>query len=80
MTEPIEAPAFTIPGVPQSITREQYLALISAVGLDVRKCRTLEFRTDGIYAEVLDRDENNATRIDRTRDEAIIHRVYIPVV
>lgn len=72
----------TIPGVPESITNEQYLGLVAGAGFDVRHVRKLEFRTDGIYAEVYHHDENgsryHADCPDHT--EAACHRVWIPVV
>jgi hypothetical protein len=69
-----------IDGVPESITRAEYVALIESVGLDVKDLRSLEFRLDGIYADVYDRDDEGRLRIDVQRDEAIVNRVYIPVV
>lgn len=65
--------------VPTSITRAQYCALIAATGLKVNDLRNLEFRMDGIYAEVYDRDEKGRLRFDKTRDEAIVNKVFIPV-
>jgi hypothetical protein len=67
-----------IDGVPESITRAEYLALIESVGLDVKDLRSLEFRTDGIYAEVRARDTDRKLVID-SRNEMATHRIYIPV-
>ena len=69
-----------IDGVPESITREQCTSLIAAIGFNVMDVRRLEFRIDGIYADVYDRDDKGHLRIDEQRNEAIVNRVYIPVV
>ena len=69
----------TITGVPESLTREQYVSLIESVGFDVKDLRTLEFRMDGIYAEVMDRDESGRLHLDAARDEVVTNRVFIPV-
>lgn len=68
-----------IPGIPESITRDKYRTLLSAAGLVAEDLRSLEFRADGIYAEVLAKDESGRTRIDRANNEVVIHRVFIPV-
>jgi hypothetical protein len=68
-----------IDGVPESITRADYLALIESVGLDVKDLRSLEFRMDGIYAEVRARGADGKLVIDVGRDEMATHRIYIPV-
>jgi len=69
----------TITGVPESLTREQYVSLIESVGFDVKDLRSLEFRMDGIYAEVMDRDESGRLHLDEARDEVVTNRVFIPV-
>jgi hypothetical protein len=69
-----------IDGVPESITRERYASLIAAVGFNVTDLRRLEFRLDGVYADVYDRDDKGHLRIDEQRNEAIVNRVYIPVM
>ena len=68
----------TITGVPESLTREQYTALIESVGFDVKDLRRLEFRVDGVYAEVFERTDRGI-RLDTQKDEAIVNRVFIPV-
>lgn len=69
----------TIAAVPESITRHQYLDLIASVGFDVTDLRRLEFRTDGIYAEVFYRNEHGRQIIDPARNELVVDKVYIPV-
>lgn len=65
-----------VEGVPESLTREQYLSLIRSVGFDPRELKSLEFRMEGIYATV------RTNRIEMAPDEPDVeatHRVYIPV-
>ncbi len=68
-----------VSNVPESITRADHVALIASVGFEVNGLRSLEFRLDGVYAEVYDRDEEGRIRLDVNRDEAIVNRVFIPV-
>jgi hypothetical protein len=68
-----------IPGVPESITRQQYCDLVAAVGFEPKQVRSLEFRMDGIYAVIKDVDENGRDRIDRDRNEVVTNTVYVPV-
>jgi len=67
-----------IPGVPESITRKQYLDLFDAAGIDPRNTKELMFCTDGIYATVFARDENGARVIDPVQGP-MNHAIYIPV-
>lgn len=72
--------SITIDGIPETITRSQYLGLMTAVGLDVKKLTMLEFRMDGIYATVKASDENGRDIIDYGRNEVVKHHVFIRVV
>lgn len=67
-----------LPGVPESITRKAYLALIESLGLETKDLRSLEFKHNAIYAEVIARDEHG----DRyaVGDEIATHRVCVKVV
>lgn len=69
----------TIVSVPESLTKEQYTSLVESVGFAPSDVRRLEFRHDGVYAEVFDRDENGRIRMDRQADEVVVNRVWIPV-
>lgn len=71
--------AKTITGVPESITRDQYLSLINSVGFDANEIRELTFATDGIHAEVFERDTNGHPRIDDDGMSVVINSVFIPV-
>lgn len=68
-----------VEAVPESITREQYVSLVSAVGFDVKDLKSLEFRQDGIYAEVYFRDEEGRMVIDQPAGDVVVNRVYVPV-
>lgn len=67
-----------IEGVPESITRADYLSLVAAVGLDVSRVKQLEFRGDGIYATVFAAGPNGERVVEGT--ECVTHRVHVPVV
>lgn len=66
-----------IDGIPESITRDDYRTLIESVGLTVEALASLEFRPDGIYAEVIARDENGKMIADG--EDVARHRVFIKV-
>ena len=70
--------AKTIPGVPESFTREQYLALFEALGLDPNEVFTLHFDVNGVHAVVFERDEegHNVPLNDGTCAK---HTIFIPV-
>lgn len=67
----------TIEGVPESITREQYLSLMSAVGLDPTHLVKLEFHVDGIYALMYALDPSGKMVV--SADELVKNGIYIPV-
>jgi hypothetical protein len=66
-------------GVPASISHEDYLGLMRAVGLDPKNLRHLEFQRDGIYAEVVARNPEGHLLLDDD-NELATHKVFIPVV
>lgn len=71
-----------IEGVPESFTREQYVALFDAVGLSPYNIMSLEFRAEGVYAVVFERDaEGQRILIDHTGEDGgwAKHRIFIPV-
>ena len=67
-----------IPGVPESITREQYKALFEAAGIEPRNTIELTFCADGIYALVMARDEHGDRVVDPVKGP-MNHTIYIPV-
>lgn len=72
-----------IPGIPETITRAEFLALQTAIGLPVEDVVSLEFRRDGVYAEVYAKDDNGEPlTADKPGDEyaPAIHKVFIRVV
>lgn len=68
----------TIAAVPESLTQDQYTSLIESVGFVAKDLRSLEFRTDGIYANVIERNERGFAVLDRDADE-VVTKVFIPV-
>ena len=66
-----------IPGVPESLTRAQYVSLFAAAGINPNRTLELSFRADGIYATVFVLDDNGAKMIDG--DSLAKHSIYIPV-
>ena len=68
-----------VDAVPASITREAYSALVAAAGFTVDDLVSLEFRSDGIYAEVYARDESGAVLFDRAQNETVRNRVFVPI-
>ncbi|ERI39188.1 hypothetical protein M707_02745 [Arthrobacter sp. AK-YN10] len=69
----------TIPSVPESITRDAYVALFTSLGIDAMNTKELSFRPDGVYATVFERTENGALVIDEIEGCAVKNVVYIPV-
>lgn len=70
---------FTLDAVPQCISRDRYVELIRALGLDPTNVKRVEFRTDGVYVEVMYRNERGAQQLDEYANDVVHHRVYIPV-
>lgn len=71
----------TISGVPESITRADYLALIGAVGFDPHDLVELTFGRNGIYAVVKARNAEGKHYEDPLeRNSLAKHRIVIPVV
>ncbi len=68
----------TIQGVPESITRQQYVDLVRAVGFDTAAVMSLEFAVDGIHAIVKERKDGRDV-IDLSRNGVVTNHVYIPV-
>lgn len=69
----------TITAVPESIPRAQYLDLVRSLGFDPADIRKLEFRIDGIYAAVYERNDRGQLVIDKTTEDIVLNQVWIPV-
>lgn len=67
----------TIAGIPDYITREQYLDLFAACGVEPRQVVELRMAHDGIHVLVFALDEHG-NRI-AGRDGYEKHRIFIPV-
>lgn len=68
-----------IPGVPESISRADYIKLIEASGIDPAQMLELNFKADGIYATVFALNDEGRRTLDRSSDGLNKHIVYIPV-
>lgn len=74
----LEAPkSKTISAVPESITRADYAALMERFGFVASDISSLRFAADGVYAEVIERDADDAPRVDG--DHLALTTVYVPV-
>lgn len=69
----------TIQGVPESISRAEYIAMFEQIGIDPRYSKSLEFHPDHIEAVVFERNPDGARVFDDRRGECIKHRISIPV-
>jgi hypothetical protein len=72
-----------VPGVPDSIRREAYLAMLASLGLNPHDLRRLEFCVDGVHAEVFARTPTGGLKIDthpdRSEDAIATHVLFIPI-
>lgn len=66
-----------IPGVPESLTRAEYISLFDAVGISPDRTLELRFRPNGIYATVVALDDDGIRMIDG--DSLAKHEIYVPV-
>lgn len=64
---------------PETITREAYVALAVSAGFKTKDLISLEFRSDGIYAEVKAYDGDGKLLVDHAKHEVVTHRVYVRV-
>jgi len=64
----------TIEGVPEFLTRDQYVAIFAAFGFSPEDISELRAANDGVHALVFVRDENGRRHYPSTK-----HRVFIPV-
>ncbi|WP_102508094.1 hypothetical protein [Sanguibacter massiliensis] len=71
--------SITIPGVPEFLTREQYLAPLRAIGFDPADIREIRYAHDGVHALVIARDEHGRKRLDPNGSGYYKHRVFIPI-
>ncbi len=73
-----------IPGVPESLSREQYLSLFHGVGIDPARTLSLRFLADGVEAVVFEVDErgNKVLANDPENPDGgswAKHTIHIPV-
>ena len=67
----------TIPGVPESVTREQWLSFFTAVGITPELTKSLCFEPEGIYATVFEVGPEGHRIL--TNDSFAKHTIFIPV-
>lgn len=69
-----------IEGIPESISREDYLSWFAHCGFTPRSIASLKFTGKGVYAKVFELDENGAKIMAGGPDfGAVVHSVFIPV-
>lgn len=75
------ANSVSIDAVPESISREDYVWMLAAVGLNPCDLTEVRFSTKGVYATVFARDAEGRRILDRVDGEDRIakHEVFIPV-
>ena len=72
--------SITIPGVPEFLTREQYLAPLRAIGLEPERLVEIRYARDGIHALVTATLPGSlAAYVDPCRNDTYKHRVFIPI-
>lgn len=70
----------TIPGVPESLTGEQFASLFTAVGINPEDTTELSFRCDGIYAIVFERTPEGGRMVHADGSGFVKHEIFIPVI
>lgn len=70
----------TIPGVPESLTREQFTSLFTAVGIKPEDTKELVFRPGGIYATVYERTPEGRRLLHEDGSGCVTHEIFIPVI
>ncbi|MGO1607592.1 MAG: hypothetical protein ACTHXF_08955 [Brevibacterium yomogidense] len=68
----------TIPGVPDFITREQWLELMAAAGFEPKELVEMRIAPDGVHALVIAKGENGDPVVDHQNGTYYKHRVFIP--
>jgi len=69
----------TIEGVPECLTRDQYLSLFEACGFDPSVVVEMRMAHDGVHALVFALDEDGNRRVLPDGSGYAKHRVFIPV-
>lgn len=69
----------TIHGVPEFLTREQWVNMFRQYGFTPELTKELTFTHDGVRAVVFDVDEHGRKHLDLDGSGYAKHRVFIPV-
>lgn len=75
--------SITIPGVPESLTRAEYVALVEGAGFTATEVNALRFTPRGIYATLLVRNaDGEQIPVDATskKIKTAKHTVFVKVV
>lgn len=75
--------SITIQGVPEFLTRDQYVALFEGVGLDPSALLEVRYAPDGIHALVFAQDRDGCRFLNTGQPHSTgyhKHRVFIPVL
>lgn len=70
--------AKSIPGVPESLTREQFLSIFAAINVDPHETTELHIMPEGISVTVIARN-SLGQMIPGLGKELAKHKVFIPV-
>jgi hypothetical protein len=71
-------PSKKIPGVPETISRDDYVRLIASVGLEPSQVLSICFHATHIEAVVFERDVDNKKIVGH--DGFLKHTISIPVI
>jgi hypothetical protein len=69
-----------VPGVPETISRADYLRLVRSVGFETDELASLRFAYNGIYAVVYALDSDGRRFLDKTSGEPAVHTIFVRVV
>lgn len=68
------------PDIPASITMRARAELIASLGFrDINDLLLLEFRPDGVYAELIARNAAGRAMLDALSGDMLAHKIYIPI-
>lgn len=71
--------AKTIQGVPENITRDQFLGIFTAVGINAEDCTKVELLPDGVHATVFERHADGTKVVNLDGNGFAKHNIHIPV-
>lgn len=70
-----------IPNIPESISRQRYMDLLHALGLEDLTClRSVTLGAKHISVEMMAKDETGHLIVDQLANAVVVHHVAIPIV